>query len=147
MLIDRTAGSSVRNVPAFQALHNTFVKSATAGLCSIVLDAISTLFHSDPANYFILEPQNTLNQFAEKIHLKSPDVQVVLTPIRSFRSSNFARLISQDKFFKLLEFVVFQLNYVPCKELISLSLLLRNHAATHVQCAIRCMTLLLTVLR
>ena len=94
-------------------------------LCSTILDAISTIFHSDPANYFILEPQNTLNQFAEKIHLKLTEVQ--------------------EKFFRLVEFVVFQLNYVPCKELISLSLVLKNHAS--VQCSIHCMHLLLTVLR
>lgn len=128
-------------------LHNSFVKSSTAVLCSIILDAISTIFHSDPANYFILEPQNTLNQFAEKIHLKSSEVQVIpLFSIKPLLNIHF-RLVTQEKFFKLLEFVVFQLNYVPCKELISLSLLLRNHAATHVQCAIRCMTLLLTILR
>lgn len=69
-------GSSVRNIPAFQVLQNVFVRSGTAALSSIILDAISTIFHSDPANYFILEPQNTLNQFSEKIHLKSPEVQV-----------------------------------------------------------------------
>jgi WD repeat and FYVE domain-containing protein 3 len=51
----------------------------------------------------------------------------------------------QEKFFRLLEFVVFQLNYVPCKELISLSLILKNHPS--VQCSINCMMLLLTVLR
>ena len=53
----------------------------------------------------------------------------------------------QEKFFRLLEFVVFQLNYVPCKELISLSLLLRNHSATHPHCAIHCLLFLLTILR
>ncbi len=53
----------------------------------------------------------------------------------------------QEKYFRLLEFVVFQLSYVPCKELISLSLLLRNHAATHTQCSIQCMVVLLTILR
>lgn len=55
--------------------------------------------------------------------------------------------IVQEKYFRLLEFVVFQLNYVPCKELISLSLLLRNHAANYTQCSIQCMVVLLTILR
>lgn len=63
-------------MPAFQVLHSAFLKSTTSTLSSVVLDAISTIFHSDPANYFILESQNTLNQFAEKIHLKEPEVQV-----------------------------------------------------------------------
>ena len=71
-------GSSVRNIPAFQVLHGAFIKSSTSALASVVLDAVSTIFHSDPANYFILESQNTLNQFAEKIHLKNADVQVFL---------------------------------------------------------------------
>lgn len=69
-------GSSVRNIPAFQVLHSAFIKSATSTLSSIILDAVSTIFHSDPANYFILESQNTLNQFAERIHLKGHEVQV-----------------------------------------------------------------------
>lgn len=73
-----TLGSSVRNIPAFQVLHGAFLKSTTASLSSIVLDAISTIFHSDPANYFILESQNTLSQFAERIHLKESQVQVNL---------------------------------------------------------------------
>lgn len=120
-------GSSVRNIAAFQVLHSAFIKSTTSALASVILDAVSTIFHSDPANYFILESQNTLNQFAEKIHLKGVEVQ--------------------EKYFRLLEFVVFQLNYVPCKELISLSLLLRNHAANYTQCSIQCMVVLLTILR
>jgi hypothetical protein len=73
-------GSSVRNIPAFQVLHSAFIKSSTSALASVVLDAVSTIFHSDPANYFILESQNTLNQFAEKIHLKGLDVQVFIGP-------------------------------------------------------------------
>lgn len=69
-------GSSVRNIAAFQVLHSAFIKSTTSALASVILDAVSTIFHSDPANYFILESQNTLNQFAEKIHLKGVEVQV-----------------------------------------------------------------------
>ena len=77
-------GSSVRNVHAFQVLHNAFIKSGSGAGCSaaslplasVVLDAVSTLFHADPANYFILETHNTLSQFAERIHTKSDQVQV-----------------------------------------------------------------------
>lgn len=126
----------MRNIQAFQVLHNAFLKSGSSStsagtaawpLASIILDAVSTLFHSDPANYFILETQSTLSQFAERIHLKSVEVQ--------------------EKYFRLLEFVVFQLNYVPCKELVSLSLLLRNHSAVHPRTAIHCLLFLLTCLR
>ena len=45
-------------------------------LCSTILDVISSIYHQDNANYFIVEPQNTLSQFAEKIHTKSVAVRV-----------------------------------------------------------------------
>lgn len=115
----------VRNVYAFQVLQNVFLKSNSTTLCCTILDAISSVYHSDNANYFILESQNTLSQFTEKIHLKSQDIQ--------------------EKFFELLEFIVFQLNFVPCKELISLSILLKsNHS---VSCSILCMKTLLNILK
>lgn len=118
----------VRNVQAFQVLQNVFLKSnstSSVPTCCTILDAISSVYHSDNANYFILESQNTLSQFTEKIHLKTPDIQ--------------------EKFFELLEFIVFQLNFVPCKELISLSILLKtNHS---VSCSILCMKTLLNILK
>ncbi|VVC89841.1 unnamed protein product [Leptidea sinapis] len=88
-------------------------------------DAISSVYHADNANYFILENQNTLSQFSERIHTKNAEIQ--------------------EKFFELLEFIVFQLNFVPCKELISLSLLLKaNRSRT---CSILCMNTLLNILK
>ncbi|XP_071644042.1 WD repeat and FYVE domain-containing protein 3 isoform X2 [Temnothorax longispinosus] len=118
-------GGSVRNIQAFQVLQSVFVKSNSPLLCCTILDAISSVYHSDNANYFILEGQNTLSQFAEKIHLKNPEIQ--------------------EKFFQLLEFIVFQLNFVPCKELISLSILLKTNNS--VSCSIMCMETLLNILR
>ncbi|KAJ4438846.1 hypothetical protein ANN_14799 [Periplaneta americana] len=118
-------GASVRNIQAFQVLQSVFLKSNSAALCCTILDAISSVYHSDNANYFILEGQNTLSQFAEKIHLKPQEIQ--------------------EKFFQLLEFIVFQLNFVPCKELISLSILLKGQ--TSVSCSITCMQTLLNILR
>lgn len=115
----------VRNVHAFQVLQNVFLKSNSTSLCCTILDAISSVYHSDNANYFILEAQNTLSQFTEKIHLKSSDIQ--------------------EKFFELLEFIVFQLNFVPCKELISLSILLKSNNS--VSCSILCMMKLLNILK
>ncbi|XP_067008592.2 WD repeat and FYVE domain-containing protein 3 [Anabrus simplex] len=118
-------GASVRNIQAFQVLQSVFLKSNCAALCCTILDAISSVYHSDNANYFILEGQHTLSQFAEKIHIKPPEIQ--------------------EKFFQLLEFIVFQLNFVPCKELISLSILLKGQAS--VSCSIICMKTLLNILR
>lgn len=115
----------VRNVHAFQVLQNVFLKSTSPPLCCTILDAISSVYHSDNANYFILESQNTLSQFTEKIHVKTPEIQ--------------------EKFFELLEFIVFQLNFVPCKELISLSILLKSNHST--SCSILCMGTLLNILK
>ncbi|XP_053688917.1 WD repeat and FYVE domain-containing protein 3 isoform X2 [Sabethes cyaneus] len=118
-------GTCVRNLHAFQVLQTVFQKSEDTSLCCIILEAISSVYHSDNANYFILESQNTLCQFSEIIHKKTP-------PVR-------------ERFFSLLEFIVFQLNFVPCKELISLSLLLKsNHS---VECSILCMKTFLNLLK
>lgn len=115
----------VRNIYAFQVLQTVFLKSTSPALCCTILDAISRVYHSENANYFILDSENTLSQFTERIHLKGPQIQ--------------------EKFFDLLEFIVFQLNFVPCKELISLSLLLKNNHST--SCSILCLKTLLNILR
>lgn len=118
-------GTSVRNIHAFQVLQTLFLKSMSSSLCCTIIDAISSVYHSDNANYFILEPQNTLSQFIEKIHLKSQSVQ--------------------EKCFELLEFVVFQLHFVPCKELISLSIVLKGYQS--ISCNTLCTRTLLNILR
>ncbi|XP_073985786.1 WD repeat and FYVE domain containing 3 bchs [Rhodnius prolixus] len=118
-------GVSVRNIQAFLVLQSLFLKSNSAHLCCTILDAISSVYHADNANYFILESQHTLPQFAEKIHLKPAEIQ--------------------EKFFHLLEFIVFQLNFVPCKELISLSILLKGHNS--ISCSIICMQTLINILK
>lgn len=110
-----------------QVLQSTFLKSNSLVLCSIILDAISSIYHSDNANYFILENQNTLSQFIEKIHHKPSEIQ--------------------QKLFTLVEFLVFQLNFVPCKELISMSIFLKSHSLKHVECSIVCMQTLLNILK
>lgn len=96
-------------------------------VCSTILDAISSIYHSDSANYFILENQNTLSQFIEKLHHKPSEIQ--------------------QKLFSLVEFLVFQLNFVPCKELISMSIFLKSHSLNHVECSTACMQTLLNVLK
>ncbi|XP_041988446.1 WD repeat and FYVE domain-containing protein 3 isoform X2 [Aricia agestis] len=119
------AGQAVRNVQAFQVLQSVFLKSTSPALCCTILDAISSVYHADNANYFILENQNTLSQFSEKIYMKNAEIQ--------------------EKFFELLEFIVFQLNFVPCKELISLSLLLKANKSK--SCSILCIKTLLNILK
>lgn len=108
-------------------MQSTFLKSSSPVLCSIILDAISSVYHADNANYFILENQNTLSQFTEKIYHKPSDIQ--------------------QKLFQLTEFLVFQLNFVPCKELISMSIFLKTYSITQVECSILCMQTLLKILK
>ncbi|XP_066568174.1 WD repeat and FYVE domain-containing protein 3 isoform X2 [Amia ocellicauda] len=113
-------GHTVRNIQAFSVLQNAFLKAKSSRLTHIILDAISNIYIADNANYFILESQHTLSQFAEKISK--------LTEV-------------QGKYFELLEFVVFSLNYIPCKELFSVSVLLKS--STLYQCSITAMRTLL----
>ncbi|KAJ7327170.1 hypothetical protein JRQ81_016929 [Phrynocephalus forsythii] len=117
-------GHNVRNIQAFSVLQNAFLKAKTSYLAQIILDAILNIYIADNANYFILESQHTLSQFAEKIS-RLPEVQA--------------------KYFEMLEFVVFSLNYIPCKELISVSILLKSSSSY--QCSILAMKTLLKFTR
>uniref|UniRef100_A0A803T4Q8 WD repeat and FYVE domain containing 3 n=1 Tax=Anolis carolinensis TaxID=28377 RepID=A0A803T4Q8_ANOCA len=117
-------GHNVRNIQAFSVLQNAFLKAKTSYLAQIILDAILNIYIADNANYFILESQHTLSQFAEKIS-KLPEVQA--------------------KYFEILEFVIFSLNYIPCKELISVSILLKS--STSYPCSIIAMKTLLKFTR
>ncbi|XP_029115173.1 WD repeat and FYVE domain-containing protein 3 isoform X3 [Scleropages formosus] len=113
-------GHTVRNVQAFSVLQNVFLKAKTSHLALIILDAVASVYMADNANYFILETQHTLSMISEKIS-RIPEVQ--------------------PKYFELLEFVVFNLNYVPCKELFGLSVMLK--ASSSYQCSIMIMNTLL----
>uniref|UniRef100_A0A8C1A0U4 WD repeat and FYVE domain containing 3 n=1 Tax=Cyprinus carpio carpio TaxID=630221 RepID=A0A8C1A0U4_CYPCA len=98
-------GHTVRNIQAFSVLQNVFLKARSGRLARMILEAIANIYAADYANYFILEAQHALSQFADRV-AKLPEVQ--------------------SKYFELLEFVVFGLNYVPCKELFSISVLLKS---------------------
>ncbi|KAG9355118.1 hypothetical protein JZ751_001831 [Albula glossodonta] len=117
-------GHTVRNIQAFSVLQNAFLKAKSSRLSRTILDAIANIYMADNANYFILEAQHTLSQFAEKIS-KLPEAQA--------------------KYFELMEFVVFSLNYVPCKELFSVSVLLKANASY--QCSITATRTLLKLAR
>lgn len=53
----------------------------------------------------------------------------------------------QTKLVELVEFLVFQLNFVPCKELISISIFLKTHSLIHAECSIICVQTLLNILK
>ena len=118
-------GVSVRNIQAFQVLQSIFIKASSSFLCNTILEVINSIYHQDNANYFILEPQHTLSQFVEKIYQKPQNVQ--------------------EKFFELLEFIVYDLNFIPCKELISISILIKSDHST--QCNILCLKSMLNILQ
>ena len=109
-------GSTVRNVHAFQVLQSVFLKATSLQLCGTIMDAVSTIYTSDNANYFLLENQHTLPQCAERIYNKPKVVQ--------------------EKFFQLVEFLVYHLKFVPCKELISMSLLIKGHSRNRPECCV-----------
>ncbi len=99
----------MRNLHAFKVLQSVFLKGRSTQLTTVVLDAVSTIYTADSANYFLLESQgqHALTQFAEKLASK---------PVGA-----------QKKFYQLIEFVAQHLKFVPCKELIAVSLFLKSH--------------------
>ena len=84
----------------------SFLQTSDKLLSLNILDCVNNIYCSDNANYFILEPQHTLSLFVEKAPEKDTEVQ--------------------ERIFKLLELVICNLNWVPCPELISVSLLFKN---------------------
>jgi len=104
-------GTSVRNLHAFQVLQSVFPKSNTTFLSVTILDSISSIFKADHNNYFIVD--SVLPQMAEKLIHKSLEVQ--------------------QKYLEIVEFVVFQLQFTPYKELIAISRILKNDLAEDIE--------------
>lgn len=115
----------LRNIHAFMALQTVFLHSDDEVVCGVIIDAIADIYKSDDVNYFMVESQSTLCLFAEKIHLKSR--------------------IVQDKFFEVIDFIVFKLNYIPRKELIAVSIILKTNQ--DLKTSIACIGLFLRLLR
>jgi hypothetical protein len=55
MPVAENRGSTVRNLQAFQVLQSVFLKCQSPCLGGTILDAISTIYHGDNANYFLLQ--------------------------------------------------------------------------------------------
>lgn len=120
----RGKGASVRNVQAFQVLEQVFIRGRTVILCEGALEGILNVYRRDPANYFILASQQTVSTFTE--------------PLLEKRSQIF------PKFFALLEYVALELSYVPTKELVSLSLILKDDRSAW--CSVACVESLRKIL-
>ena len=81
---------------AFQSTHPFLI--------NIVFDTISSIILADNANYFLCG--ENLSPLTENLYSKSHDVQT--------------------KIYDLMEFIVFQLKFIPHRELVNLSILLKS---------------------
>jgi WD repeat and FYVE domain-containing protein 3 len=122
-------GRTLRNIHAFQCILNLFNKAQTYDLCYHVLNSIRNIYQKDECNYFILESQNillySLDDSSLKIHNRTNEIQ--------------------QKFIEILEFIVFNLKFVPCKELISIGLSIQNYNCT--KWSINCASFLLKLVK
>uniref|UniRef100_A0A0N5AD46 BEACH-type PH domain-containing protein n=1 Tax=Syphacia muris TaxID=451379 RepID=A0A0N5AD46_9BILA len=109
------SGLSVRNIEAFRVLSEIVVQSSNEKVCETAVDMVHNIYASDPANYFIVEKECSLSQIIEAMAGKTSRVQV--------------------KILELVEYVMFHLNYVPCKELIALSVFLKTQTSANELCS------------
>ena len=101
---------AIRNLKAFNILSSLWARARTDRLQELILETVLSIYREEKANYFLLEGQNTLSSFAERLEERSGRVQAT--------------------YYRLLEYVVFELNYVPCKELITVGMVLKNSPFT-----------------
>lgn len=104
--VPRPSKNSVKNLKAFNIIVSLWTRCKQDRTQRVILDTILAIYKEDKANYFILEGQNTLSSLAEKLEEKSDGIQL--------------------QYYGLLKYVVFELNYVPCKELISVGIVLKR---------------------
>lgn len=102
-----SSSGAVRNLKAFNILLSLWSRSRTETLQELILETILAIYKEEKANYFLLEGQNTLSSFAERLEDRGENVQA--------------------KYYCLLEHIVYELNYVPCKELITVGIILKNN--------------------
>ncbi|CAG2101979.1 unnamed protein product [Medioppia subpectinata] len=120
-----TTKNAIKNLNAFNVFQTVWMRAKTSTLQAMILDAMLVLYREDKANYFILDSQNTLSQFADKLQLKSLEIQ--------------------EHLFTLLEYVVYELRYVPCKELISISIIIKSKHS--LESSTICLKSLLSILK
>uniref|UniRef100_A0A1I7XJY6 DUF2013 domain-containing protein n=1 Tax=Heterorhabditis bacteriophora TaxID=37862 RepID=A0A1I7XJY6_HETBA len=121
-------GLSVRNMQAFSLLYQIYLESKNQKVCATVIDVIHSIYTCDPANYFILDKEYPLSILIENMENKDKFVR--------------------NRILELVEYAVFQLNHIPCKELISICVLMKTEllsdeqelCITAVQSAFRLLT-------
>ena len=90
----------MRNIKAFQVLQTVWLRSNSQLITSTILDVILSLYQQDPANYFILLPQQTIKTVCHGGLARG-----------SKPSSNIGR------FFRIVEWVGLNLGYMLVDEL------------------------------
>lgn len=90
-------------------------------MCAQILDVVQSIYVTDPANYFILDNDCTLGKFVEVMHTKSREVQV-----KTWYFVKRFHTFSQAKIFDIIEFIVYNLCHVPCKEFIALCVVMKT---------------------
>lgn len=68
---------SIKNLAAFTVLKTLWFKAKSTLVQELILAGLYRLYRDDGANYFILDSQNTLSQFADKLHVRNISVQVI----------------------------------------------------------------------
>uniref|UniRef100_A0A915E805 WD repeat and FYVE domain-containing protein 3 n=1 Tax=Ditylenchus dipsaci TaxID=166011 RepID=A0A915E805_9BILA len=97
--------ATVRVSGAYLVLEKCFY-AGDDWLCLLVLDTMAHLYKSEQMNYFIVDKYYSLYLFVESMVTKGVKVQ--------------------EKVLELVEFVLRELNFIPCKELTALNVHIRK---------------------
>uniref|UniRef100_A0A0N4Z392 Beige/BEACH domain containing protein n=1 Tax=Parastrongyloides trichosuri TaxID=131310 RepID=A0A0N4Z392_PARTI len=102
-------GMTLLNVVSLKCLYDIFSLSNSENICETIAKNVRDIYMKDPCNYFIAESNFELIRFFESMETKSIQIQL--------------------PFFEILEFLLREVEYVPRKELTTLSVMLRNQLA------------------
>ncbi|OQR73709.1 WD repeat and FYVE domain-containing protein 3-like, partial [Tropilaelaps mercedesae] len=119
-------GTCVRNLDAYKVIEGCFWRAQSERLQGLLLDSMASIYKADPANYFILEPSYPLSALLDAMHKKPKRVQIGLL--------------------KLVEYVPEHLRFVPCKELVTISRVIKEPDCSE-ETALLCLETLQTILK
>ncbi|CEF59316.1 Blue cheese [Strongyloides ratti] len=99
-------GMTLWNIMAIKCLYNVFLLTKSDVVSEVIANIIRDIYTKDPSNYFLGENDFELVKFFEGMETKNIQIQL--------------------PFFEILEFLLREVEYVPRKELTTLSVILRN---------------------
>lgn len=80
---------SIKNLSAFTVFQTLWFKAKSNLVQELILTGLYRLYRDDGANYFILDSQNTLSQFADKLNQRDITVQVNICIYNLFQIDYF----------------------------------------------------------